>query len=312
MRVPANLTAALVDIARFSLATRDLGSSAVGRMKLTDEQYRKVMRQGWNLTPDIYDRVWTPVLREYSIGCIERAPVRPGDRVIDVATGPGTAALLASERTGESGFVLGVDISDRFVEVATAAAAARPNVRFERHPMEQLGLRDHEFQAAICVLGLMFAAPPELAFGEIARVLAPGGRFAGCVWGRRERCGFREMFSILGDHLQMEVCPLFFALGVPGAFARALERAGFSEAREERVETVLHWCGRDEACAAVFDGGPGALPFSMFDDEQRREVCDKFVASLEPYRRGTAFEVPAEFVYASARLPPASGSKTPS
>ena len=272
-------------------------------MKLTDEQYRKVMRKGWNLTPDIYDRVWTPVLREYSIGCIERAGVRPGDRVIDVATGPGTAALLASERAGEGGFVLGVDISDRYIEVATAAAAARPNVRFERHPMEQLGMGDHLFEAATCVLGLMYAAPVELALAEIARVLAPGGRFAGCVWGRRERCGFSELFPILAHHLQMEICPLFFALGVPGAFARCLERAGFSQAREERVEAVLRWRDRDEACAAVFDGGPGALPFLMFDDEQKREVCDEFVASIEPYRRRTSFEVPAEFVYASARLP---------
>ena len=272
-------------------------------MKLTDEQYRKVMRKGWNLTPDIYDRVWTPILREYSIGCIERAGVRHGTRVIDVATGPGTAALLASECTGENGFVLGVDISDRFIEVATAAAAARSNVRFERHPMEQLGVGDHQFEAATCVLGLMYAAPVELAIAEIARVLAPGGRFAGCVWGRRERCGFRELFPILGHHLQMEVCPLFFALGVPGAFARALERAGFSQAREERVETVLHWRDRDEACAAAFDGGAGALPFSMFDDEQKCEVCDEFLASIEPYRRGAAFEVPVEFVYASARLP---------
>src|SRR5262249_10101880 len=240
---------------------------------------------------------------ESATGCIERAGVRPGDRVIDVAAGPGTAALLASERAGEGGFVLGVDISDRFVEVATAAAAAHPNVRFERHPMEQLGVGDHLFEAATCVLGLMYAAPLELALAEIARVLVPGGRFAGCVWGRRDRCGFHELFPILGRHLQMEICPLFFALGVPGAFSRALERAGFSQAREERVEMVLRWRDRDEACAAVYDGGPGALPFSMFDDEQKRQMCDEFVTSLEPYRRGTAFEVPAEFVYASARLP---------
>jgi hypothetical protein len=69
------------------------------------------------------------------------------------------------------------------------------------------------------------------------------------------------------------------------------------------VETVLRWRDGDEACAAVYDSGPGALPFSMFDDAQKRKVCDEFVASIEPHRHGTAFEVPAEFVYASARLP---------
>src|SRR5262245_51783164 len=104
-------------------------------MKLTDEQYRGVMRKGWNLTPTLYNQLWTPVLRTYSIGCLERVGLKPGHRVLDVACGPGTAALLAAERVGATGSVLGVDISDNFVEVATAAAVGYPNVRFARHPM---------------------------------------------------------------------------------------------------------------------------------------------------------------------------------
>jgi ubiquinone/menaquinone biosynthesis C-methylase UbiE len=272
-------------------------------MALSNEQYRKVMRKGWNLTPAIYDRIWSPVLREYSIGCVERACVRPGDRLLDVATGPGTAALIAAERVGENGRVVGVDISDAFVDAATRAAAGRTNVGFERHSMEELGLPDRAFEAATCVLGLMYGAPASSALSEIARVLVAGGRFAACVWGRRERCAFREMFPILGRHLEMDVCPLFFALGVPGAFVQALERAGFVEAKEERVDVKLRWRDREEACAAVFDGGPGALPYSMFSEEQRRSLCDEYLASLEPYRRGEGFEAEAEFVYATARTP---------
>ena len=84
-------------------------------MGLTDEQYRKVMRKGWNLTPGIYDRVWTPVLSRHSAACVERLRLKPTDRVLDVATGPGTAALLAAEHVPE-GSVHGVDISDHFVD----------------------------------------------------------------------------------------------------------------------------------------------------------------------------------------------------
>ncbi len=272
-------------------------------MGLTDEQYRKVMRKGWNLTPALYERRWTPVLREYSLGCVERARVRRGDRFLDVATGPGTAALIAAAAVGDEGTVLGVDVSDRFVEVATAAAVQLTNVRFARHAMEQMDLPDRSFHAATCVFGLMYGAPVSAALSEMARVLRPGGRFAACVWGRRDRCSFREMFRLLGERLQMEVCPLFFALGAPGACAPALESAGFVDAREERVEMTLHWKSAKEACAAVFDGGPGALPFSMFSDEVRREVCEAFVATLAPYRRGAGFEAPVELVYASARKP---------
>jgi SAM-dependent methyltransferase len=169
--------------------------------------------------------------------------------------------------------------------------------------MEALALGDASFDAATCVLGLMYAAPVTTALGEIARVLAPGGRFAGCVWGRREACGFREVFPILGRQLRMEICPLFFSLGVPGAFALGLERAGLVDASEERVPVTLEWRDRDEACAAIFDGGPGALPFSMFTDEVRQAVRGEYIASLEPYRRGDGFAVEAEFVYGTARRP---------
>lgn len=269
-------------------------------MGLTDEQYRKVMRKGWNLTPTVYDRVWTPVLARHSAACVERLGLKPTDRVLDVATGPGTAALLAAQHVPE-GSVHGVDISDSYVEAATAAAAGRKNVRFSRHAMEQLDLPTASFDAAMCVLGLMYAAPVSSALTEMARALVPGGRFAACVWGRRDRCAFREMFSVLGRRLQMEVCPLFFALGTPSAFASALEQAGFVDAQEVRVNTIISWRNREEACAAIFDGGPGAYPYSMFPEEVRREVCDEFIATLEAYRSGGGFEAPVEFVYATAR-----------
>jgi ubiquinone/menaquinone biosynthesis C-methylase UbiE len=271
-------------------------------MGLTDEQYRKVMRKGWNLTPTIYEQLWTPVLGRHSAACVERLGLNRTDRVLDVATGPGTAAILAADLVPD-GSVHGVDISDRYVEVATAAAAGRKNVRFSRHAMETLDLPDASYEAGMCVLGLMYAAPVSSALAEVARVLVPGGRFSACVWGRRDRCAFREVFSILGRRLQMDICPLFFALGAPSAFASALDQAGFVNAHEERVNVTLVWRNREEACAAIFDGGPGAFPYSMFSDDVRREVCDEYIASLEPYRSGEGFEAPAEFVYATARRP---------
>jgi hypothetical protein len=67
------------------------------------------------------------------------------------------------------------------------------------------------------------------------------------------------------------------------------------------VNVTLVWRDREEACAAIFDGGPGAFPYSMFSEDIRREVCDEYIASLEPYRSGDGFEAPVEFVYATGR-----------
>ncbi len=263
-------------------------------MTLTDEQYRKVMRKGWNLTVDVYERSWVSILQRFGAGCVERGGVKAGDRVLDVATGPGTVALLAGERGAR---VVGTDISDAFVE---AARRRVPNATFERCEMESLAVANASMDVALCAFGLMYAAPVSAALAEMNRVLVKDGRFAACVWGRREKCGFREVFSVLGVPLQMDVCPLFFSLGVPGAFGAALEGAGFRDVREERVELSIHWKDDDEACAAMFDGGPAAYPWSLFTPDVRAKVAGEYLASLAPYRSPSGFECPAEFVYATA------------
>ena len=272
-------------------------------MELTNEIYRKVMRKGWNLTLAEYDRSWVSVLRQHAERCVELGNPQPGDRVLDIATGPGTAAWLAAARVGAVGSVLGTDISDNFIQGAIEKAATDEvtNARFERHPMEDLGVAADSIDVALCVLGLMFAAPVESALSEISRVLVPKtGRFAGCVWGQRAKCGFRDVFSILSGPLQMDVCPLFFSLGEPGALNAALEGVGLRDGCEERREVTLLWKDDDDACAAMFDGGPVAYPYSLFSPEIKERVAREYIASLGPYRLGEGFEVPAEFVCVAA------------
>jgi len=243
------------------------------------------------------------VLRRYAARCVELGEPQLGEHVLDIATGPGTAAFLAGLRVGIAGSVLGTDIADNFIEAATRKATQdnATQVRFERHPMEDLRVEADSVDVALCVLGLMFAAPVDAALSEISRVLVPKtGRFVGCVWGQRAKCGFREVFSILAGPLQMNVCPLFFALGEPGALGAALEGVGLRDVREERSEVTLHWTDDDDACAAMFDGGPVAYPYSLFSPEIKAQVTHEYLASLAPYRHGEGYEVPAEFVCVAA------------
>ena len=120
---------------------------------------------------------------------------------------------------------------------AVAAEAARrdvPQLTAERVDAEDLAYPDASFDIAICVLGLMYPANPQRAIEQMFRVLKPGGRAAACVWGRRDRCGWREIFPIIDARVESDVCPMFFSLGSPGALDYAFERAGFTARREER------------------------------------------------------------------------------
>lgn len=268
--------------------------------------HRRVQRYGWDLAVEMYDRHWVPVLRRCSEQSIELAEIKPGERVLDIATGTGVAAFLAADRVGETGAVVATDLSEKMVEAVRVEATRRgaANVSFERADAEELPFDAGPFDVALCVLGMMYPADPQKAIDQMLRVLRPGGRAVVCVWGRRDRCGWNAIFPIVDARVASDVCPMFFSLGAPGGLQLAFERAGFVDLREEREEMTLEWKDGEAACAAVFPGGPVALPYSKFDAETRAAVHAEYLESIAPYRREDGgYDVPGEFVYMLGRKP---------
>lgn len=267
------------------------------------EVHRRVQRYGWDRAAETYAAFWEPLLRRCAEHAVEMAAPQPGERALDVACGPGAAALLLVERVGPDGSVLGVDLSDEMVRLAAERAAERgiANAAFARMAAERLDVASGSQDVVTCVLGLMYPADPDAALREMARVLRPGGRCVAVVWGRRERCGWREAFPIVDGRVQSEVCPLFFALGADGALVAAMSHAGFRDLCERRVDEVLHFPSGEAACAAMFAGGPVALAYGRFDAATREAVHAEYLASLAPYRDGGAYRVPGEFVYVLGR-----------
>jgi len=267
--------------------------------------FLRVQRYGWDAATSVYDRRWVPVLEKLTTSCVARAAPRPGERVLDLATGTGIGAFAAALAVGAGGRITGIDVSEKMVALASVRAAngGVGNVVFQRRDMEATGAADGAFDAVTCAFGLMFAADRAAAFAEIARVTAPDGRVSVCVWGRRAACGFAEVFPIVDAHVESEVCPLFFALGVPGALTASFERAGLTDVVEERVPVTLSWASADEACAAMLEGGAVALAWSRFSAETRAVVRAEYLASLEPFRRGDRYDVAAEVMFATARKP---------
>jgi hypothetical protein len=64
----------------------------------------------------------------------------------------------------------------------------------------------------------------------------------------------------------------------------------------------LRYDSARHAVAAAFAGGPVALAYSRFDDRTRAEAHAEYLASIEPYNRGSGYEIPGEFVIASGRV----------
>jgi len=116
------------------------------------------------------------------VGCgnpLALASVNEGDTVVDLGSGAGIDCFLAAKRVGDSGHVIGVDMTPQMLEKARANAekGGYPNVEFREGEIENMPIEDNTVDVIIsnCVINLSPDKPK--VFSEIMRVLKPGGKF---------------------------------------------------------------------------------------------------------------------------------------
>jgi ubiquinone/menaquinone biosynthesis C-methylase UbiE len=259
---------------------------------------QRVQRYGWDRAAATYEQSWQKQLEPAQSLLMRMAALQPGERVLDLACGTGLVTFRAAEMVGALGAVTGTDISDGMIEQCTRAANERGmhQASFMRMAAEQLDFPDASFDAVLCALGMMYVTDFAGSIREMFRVTRPGGRAVSAVWGRRDRCGWAEIFPIVERRVSSDVCPMFFQLGTGDVQKMLFEQAGFTAVCSERIVTELSYETGEEACVAAFAGGPVAMAYSRFDEPTRESAYAEYLESIARYRRGGGYAVPGEFV----------------
>ncbi len=123
---------------------------------------------------------------------------RPGQRVLDVATGTGMVAFEILERDGSE--VVGLDQSEQMLAAARARLAREPaltgRATFVRGEAERLPFDDAEFDALTFTYLLRYVDDPAATMRELARVVAPGGRIGMLEFGVPRATTLRALWRV--------------------------------------------------------------------------------------------------------------------
>lgn len=131
------------------------------------------------------------------------AGVKPGAKVLDVACGSGVVSLTAA-RAGAS--VTGLDLTPELITRANEnSRLAGLDVTWREGDVEEIPFGDAEFDIVVSQYGHMFAPRPEVAIGEMLRVLRPGGTIAFATWPPELFIG--RMFTLLGSYAPAPLPP---------------------------------------------------------------------------------------------------------
>src|SRR2546426_10781650 len=138
--------------------------------------YKATQREGWRSLPPL-----AMTTTQTAAKLVHFAGVSPNQRVLDVGCGTGVVAITA-RRVGA--VVTGLDLTPEMLAIAkeNTAIAQLDDITWKEGDVENLPVRDGEFDIVLSQFAHIFAPRPEIAIQEMLRVLKRGGLIAFHTW----------------------------------------------------------------------------------------------------------------------------------
>lgn len=215
---------------------------------------------------------------------LDAAQIGEGDRVLDLAAGPGGAGLAAAHR-GSTGRVVLSDVAAEMVAVAAKRASADAHLSTAVFDQSAIDFGEAGFDAVINRHGLMFVDDPAKTVAEAVRVLRAGGHYAVMTWDRRE---LNQWLGLVLDAVGAQFGVPFpppnvrgpFSLDTPDKLVSVLRDGGLQNVTAQAMSTPMHTASLGEWWERVPKlAGPLAIALAGMDADVRDAIGERAMQS---------------------------------
>ena len=267
-------------------------------MTIDSKQYKEELSHGYDNVAAGWQKWWKTIetaTQEVSKRLVELAEIKPGSKVLDIATGIGEPALTAAKQVGNTGHIFAIDISPRMISFAKERAISlglQELVEFKEGDAETIDLPSSTFDAALCRWGLMFLPNPKAGLSKIYSSLVKGGHFAATVWASPEKVPFISvpMNIVLKETNSPPPRTLGpFSMSDQNNLKKLYEESGFIDIVIETVNVVSDFDSSDDFTAFTIDhGGPALQKVLAGVTNERRHQIEKAISKgTEKYADST-------------------------
>jgi SAM-dependent methyltransferase len=276
------------------------------------DQQRATSREAWEQAAAGWGRLADRVRDwaiELSATMVDALALQPGQRVLELAAGPGDTGFMAAELVAPGGTLICSDGAEAMLEVARQRAAAQgiSNVEFRLLDLEWIDLPTADVDAVLCRWGIMLVVDPEAAAHEIRRVLKPGGRAALAVWDEPAR---NPWTTVAGDALiELGLAkppdpdePGMFTLAADGVLRDLLESAGLVDVKVRAIALERRFDGVDQYLAETLAmSSRFRSVYRELDVDTQLEVRRRIARDVRPFAAADgSLALPGSSLVASA------------
>jgi ubiquinone/menaquinone biosynthesis C-methylase UbiE len=254
--------------------------------------------QSWDSVANGWQKWWKTIeigAQKVSRRLIELAEIKPGSRVLDIATGIGEPAITVGNRVGDSGgggHVLAIDISSRMLSIAKQRAISlglQNVIEFKQGDAETIDLPTSTFDAVLCRWGMTLFLDFNTGLSNIYRSLVDGGRFAAAVWSSADKV---PVLAIAVNTVMKETnSPPVPSPKVPGPFSLSDEnmlknsfiKSGFRGVSVERVDVTFEFDSAETYTSCIQETAASLHALLTNETQERRKEILKAVTGARKY-----------------------------